>query len=458
MSKKYCLLAVLMLSAPFIYAQQKLTDNLFLKKLSNGLNILVVEDHSVPLVTLMMTFKAGSFTESDEVNGLTGLYQLMLGKGNKDYANQQAYNYHSGQLGINLQNNATSTEYATSYFTLPSANFKEALDFMNSAVRFPKLDPEELEKEKEITNNSLKQKESNPYYEFYKTIDQHLWGNLYSRKRPTGNPEVINAATVDALEKVKDKYYYPNNALLIVGGDITHETVFQEVEKIYGDWRPSAFDPAAKWPVPEFKPLAKQDYFIVESKLSTVPSIAVYWQGPDTRNDVASTYAADVFSYIINQNSSQLNQALVKSGLATSVGINYLTLKYVGPISLIVTPNPAKVRECMAELKKQIALMDNDDYLSADKIETAKRRLEIKKVREEEITSDYVHSLSFWWASASLKYFLGYNDNLQKVTQADIKNYIRKYIKNRPYCAGLLINPDLSAQINAKDFFKPTTN
>ncbi|MHB8208681.1 M16 family metallopeptidase [Mucilaginibacter sp.] len=454
MAPKYSLIILLTVSALFCNAQEKLTDNIFHKKLPNGLEILVVEDHSVPLATVVLSFKAGAFTEPDDMNGLTFLYMSMLGMGNKDYLNQQDLSYHAGGLGMGLRNSITADEYATTYFTLPAANFVKGLNFMNSAVRYPKMDGDELEKAKEIFSNHQSETESNPYSVLGDSIRKHLWGSLYSRKNPTGNLAVVNTATPVMLDVIKKRYFYPNNAIMIVGGDVAHEVVFKEVETIYGDWAPLLFNPFTKWPIPNFEPLKKSTYTIVESKQALVPYIEIYWQGPDTRNDIAATYTADVFSDIINQNSSKLNKALIQSGLASTIHINYLTCKYVGPISLVVVPNPNKIKECVAEIKRQIELMDSDDYFTIEQIETAKRMLEIKKIREEEITTNYVHTLSFWWTAASINYTLGYNDNLKKVTKDELKRYVDKYIKNRPYCAGLLINPELRAQSNADSFFK----
>jgi zinc protease len=451
--KIYSTVITIILISSLVDAQSKSSDNLFLKKLPNGLDVLVVEDHSVPLATIMMTFKSGAITESEKSNGLTALYQNMLYKGNKDYADQTDFNYRAGGLGIQESNSTTNYEYGKCYFTLPTVNLEAGLDYLNSAVRFAKMDPEELEKEKSIEDDQLKEKESGPFYALSDAMDQHLWGKLYSRKNPIGTHEVIKSATAALMDSVRLKYYYPNNALLIVGGDVSHENVFILAEKIYGSWKPSDFDPFKKWPIPEFKPLDQSDYFIVESANSRTPVIMITWHGPDTRKDVSATFAADVFSYLINQKLSKFNQSLVQSGLASSTNINYLTLKHVGPITLIVMPNPSKIRECVREVEKQISLMDDDAYLTDDQIQTAKRMLEIKKIRQEDITSDYVHTLSFWWASASLGYFRSYNDNLGKVSRADIKAYVQKYIKNRPHCAALLLNPDTREKVKPETFF-----
>ncbi len=454
MAQKYALIILLTVSALLCNAQEKLTNNIFRKRLPNGLEILVIEDHSVPLATVVLSFKAGSFTESDDMNGLTSLYLSMLNRGNRDYVSQQDAGYYAGGLGMQLRNTTTSDEYATTYFTLPAANFVKGLNFMNSAIRYPKMDGDELEKTKEVFSNQRSETDSNPYYVLGDSLRKHLWGSLYSRKNPNGDSRVINGATPATLDVIKKRYFYPNNAIMIVGGDVAHEVVFKEIETVYGDWAPAPFDPFTKWPIPAFEPLRKSTYTIVESKQVHAPYIAIYWQGPDTRNDITATYTADVFSDIINQNSSKLNKALIQSGLASSVQIGYLTCKYVGPISLFITPNPDKIKECVEEVKRQIELMDSDDYFTEEQIETSRRMLEIKKIKEEEITTNYVHTLSFWWAAASINYTLGYNDNLKKVTKTELKRYVDKYIKNRPYSAGMLINPDLRAQSNADSFFK----
>lgn len=450
MTKKlYLFSSLFIFISSALFAQKQLSNNMYMTKLPNGLDVLVVEDSSVPLASIMMTFKAGEFTESENDNGLTGLYMSMWLKNNDHYND---FWYNAGGLGIKYLNTTTTEESANIFFTLPKSNLEKGLDFMNSAVRTARMNPDELEKEKKSAEDQILEKQSNVYFSFFSDMRHHLWGDLYSRKN-LANREAIRAANLDQLKAIKDKYFYPNNAVLIVAGDVEHNQVFNEVAKIYGDWQASGFDPFKKWPIPEFKALTKFDYFISEAKSSKVPAIYIQWQGPDTRNDLTSTYAADVFSDIINQKMSKFNKALVQSGLALSTNIGYLTLKHVGPISLMVRPNPSKVKECMDAVKKQIALMDSDDYLSEEQIKIAKRMLEIKKVRQEEITSDYIHTLAFWWASASINYFVSYNDNLEKVSKKDVKAYIQKYIKGKPYCAGLMISPELKSQITPEVFF-----
>ena len=448
----YMLSALALVANAGITFSQTLPANMFRNKLNNGLEVLVIEDNSVPLATIEIACKNGSYTESPEYNGLSHLYEHMFFKANKDYPSQEKFMDRISELGISF-NGTTSQERVNYFFTLPKYNLYEGLEFMNSAIRYPLFNEEEMRKENIVVDGEFQRQESNPYFALFDEMNRHLWGDLYSRKNVIGDHDIIRSATPAKMDTIKNKYYWPNNSLLSVVGDVKHDEVFKLIDKIYGDWKPSSFDPFKKWPLPEFKPLQKTDYFIVESDLSRVPFVMFNWHGPDTQKDIPATYAADVFSFIMDQNSSKLSKSLVDAGLALQVNIHYLTQKHVGPISLFVVPNPSKVKECIEEVKRQIALMDSDDYVTDEQIETAKRMLEIDLIRDKEITSEYVHTVSFWWASASIDYYNGYLENLRKINRADLQRYVRTYIKNKPYCAGMLINAELKEQLKPQEFF-----
>ncbi|TDQ11622.1 M16 family metallopeptidase [Pedobacter metabolipauper] len=435
------------------FSQQKPGGNLHFKKLPNGLEVIVVVDNTVPLVTIETACRNGSFTETDEYNGLSHLYEHLFFKANKDYPTYESFTNKSNELDIT--SNATTREEVVNYFfTLPAANLKPGLKFMNSAIRYPKFIKEDMVMENEIVNAEFTRHESSPVFALIEANSRHMWGSNYSRKNVIGNHDVILSATPEKMDSIKNKYYWPNNSVLVIAGDVKVEEAFSAAESIFGNWKASPFDPFKKWPIPEFKPLTKNDYYIVESTNSPVPYMLLSWHGPDTRNDVKGTYVADVFSFIVNQNGSKMKKALINSGLAQAADVNYYTQKYTGPISFMVNPNPSKVRECYEEVLKQIALWDDENYLSDVQIERAKRLLSIEQVDRREVTSDYSHLLSFWWASASVDYYTNYEENVNKVTRKDLIDYVKKYIKDKPFCAGLMMNKDAISTIKPQEFFK----
>ena len=178
------------------------------------------------------------------------------------------------------------------------------------------------------------------------------------------------------------------------------------------------------------------------------------WHGPDTRGDRPATYAADVFSFILSQNSSKFQKELIDKGLAFQANVGYQTLKYTGPIEIVVVPNPANVTACAQALKDQIAQWDSPDYITDEQLENAKRQLEIQNLQEFDVTSSLSHNLAYNWCSADLDYFYNYIANVKKVTKEDLQNYVRKYIKGQNYCAGLLINPAQKDQLKPETFWK----
>jgi len=434
---KKLLALVCLLALGTVASGQTLPSNFFLTKLKNGLEVLVIEDRTVPLVTVEICVKNGSYTESPEYNGLSHLYEHMFFKANKDIPNQEAFLNRTNELGMQW-NGTTSNERVNYFFTLNKKFINEGLEFMNSAIRYPLFDEKEMKNENPVVDGEFQRAESNPTFWLFNDMDRKLWGENYSRKNVIGDHNIILTATTAKMQVIQQKYYHPNNSILVIAGDANHDEVFKKAAAIFESWPNSGFDPFAKYPIPEFKPLTQSELFFTENPNARNNIILQAWHGPDTRHDLKATYAADVFSFIVQQKSSKFQQELVESGLAFYANINYSTCKYVGPINLILVPNPAKVKEAMAKLEEQISMWSRDDYFTDEQLETAKTQLAISDARSREQTSQFIHTVTYWWASASIGYYTDYVANLKKVTRADIKEYVTKYIQGKPHLTGVL--------------------
>jgi zinc protease len=434
-----CLLLWVTISA---HAQKNWPANTHYSKLPNGLEVLVLEDNSVPLVTVEIAVHNGAYTESPEYNGLSHLYEHMFFKANKDIPSQEKYLDRVHELGISF-NGTTSNERVNYFFTLGSKEVNEGLKFLNSAIRYPLFLADEMKKENPVVDGEFQRAESNPFWPLIDKFNHKMWGSLFSRKNAIGDHQIILTATPEKMNVIKDKYYYPNNSILIVAGDIKNDVVIKKITEIFGDWKPSDFDPFQKWPIPEFAPLNPADSlsFVAIGPNAQVPAMEIGWIGPDSRNDIKNTLVADVFSYILTQKNSKFQKALIDSGYAYQANINYQTQKHAGPITLLLIPNPEKFKQAFKVLQDQMNQFDAADYYTDEQIETAKIKLANQEKYGTEVTSQFAHTLSSWWCIASLDYYFNYSNEINKVTRADLQEYVRKYIKGKPCVKGLLLNP-----------------
>ena len=437
-----------LLVSNFTKAQsEKLPSNFFMSKLDNGLEMLVIEDRTVPLATIEICTRNGSYTEPPEYNGLSHLYEHMFFKANKDYPSQEKFLERIKELGI-VFNGTTSNERVNYYVTLGNYNLKPGLEFINSAIRFPLFDQEEMKKENVVVDGEFQRNESNPVFFLINELNYKMWGDHYCRKNPIGDHAIIRSATPEKMKVIQNKFYHPNNSILCVAGDVDHAEVFNQIKEIFGSWPASPVDPFKRWPIPEFYPMVDQNNFVVINENAKSPFIIGGYQGPDTRNDVAATYAADVFSTILNLKTSALQKALVESGLAFNASLNYQTCKFTGPIQVFMVPNPARIKEAVKVLQDEIKKWDSDTYFTDEQLNTAKSQLEISDAFGKEKTSDFVHTVTYWWASASIGYYTNYNENVKKVTREDIKSYVRKYIQKQPSAWGVLVDPKTKSTMN----------
>jgi zinc protease len=438
-----------------LFSQPRLPAGYYWQKLSNGLEVVVIENSKVPLATIEIAVKNGAYTEGAEYSGLSHLFEHMFFKANKDYPTQEKLLKRTQELGA-IWNGTTSEERVNYFFTFNKDSLNAGLKFINAAIRFPIYRPEDMQKERPVVDGEFQRAESDPGFQIYYEMGRRVWGNNFTRKNPIGDHNIINTATPEKMMIIKDKYYYPNNSVLVIAGDVQHEEAFASASRIFSDWQTSGFDPHQKYPIPEFAPLTSTEYFVKESSIAKTPYVMYEWQGPDTRHDSAGTIAADVFSTIVGMNSSKWQQALVDKGLATYAGVGYQTQKYVGPITIFVVPNPNKLKECHQEIMKQVSMWNQADYFTDEQLNDAKQIIRRNQIRRDEKPSDLPHQFTFWWCTATPDYYTDYVNNIMKVNRADIQKYIGNYISGKHYVAGMILNADMNKAANSSQFFRPT--
>jgi zinc protease len=428
-------------AAPARLPQAQLVNRI----LANGLEIIVLEDHSVPLITIEMAARNGSFTEPPELNGLSHLYEHMFFKTNRAVANQEEYLHKIGQLGI-AYNASTREEVVNYFFTTTSPNLRTAMQFMRDSIRYPLFDEKEFEREREVVIGEIDRNESNPFYFLNKEMNDRLFYKYPSRKEPLGNRQTVSTATPAMMRLIQSRYYVPNNSVLVVTGDVNPEEIFKLAQEFYGDWPRREKDPFVEFPLVEHPPIAKSEGTVITQPIQNV-IVNIGWHGPSIGKDDAATYAADVFSFILTQPNSRFQRALVDSGITAGAGIGYYTQRNVGPISIIVQTTPDKAHAAIKAIYNEVAHFNDKDYYTDGQLESAKALLEADDLYSREKLSDYSHTLSFWWSSTGLDYFRGYLGRLRATSREDISRYVTTYIQEKPHVGLALLSTEAQDKI-----------
>lgn len=444
------------------------------KVLSNGFEVIVLPDNSIPLVTVEIAVRNGSFTEPPELNGLSHLYEHMFFKPNsaalvyqcetalrqgplnaygqqictnplklKSEIGDVKYLNEIDQIGI-VNNAETHEEVVNYYFTTTQPHLANSMRFIRDSIRFPVFDEEQFAGEREVVLAELTRHESQPGLYLEKAMMEKLFYKYPTRKMPGGTRETVSAATTEKMRLIQSRYYVPNNSALIVTGDVDPQKVFQLAEELFGDWK-RAEDPFKQFPMVEHPPLPKSEGVIVEQPVSNV-LLQIGWHGPSIGVDDKSTYAADVFSYIVQQANSRLQRTMVDSKLTTVTNVHYYTQRNVGPIRMTMVTSPDKAKLALKTLYAEINKFTDPNYFTDEELENAKTLLEAEDLYRREKLSEYSHTLSFWWSSTGVDYYRGYHKNLRAITRDDINRYIKTYIQNKPHIGVALISSELQQE------------
>lgn len=417
-------------------------------RLKNGLEVLVVEKHDAPLVTIEIAVKTGSFTETPETNGLSHLYEHMFFKGNAALPTQERYMARVSELGISF-NGTTSTERVNYFFTLPSRNFAAGMKFMQDALLRPLFNQEELVAERAVVIGEYDRNEADPRHYLREGLREQLYGDQAYRKNPLGEREVILAATQDTMRAFQARYYVPNNSCLLIVGDVNLTEARVLAERLFGPraW-PKGKDPHAlpRSPLPRLSE-SRSFLSIKDTPLQVLGGV---WPGPDVGRDERATFVADVWGTLLGLPHGRFQRTFRDGGLADSVGMNYYTQREGGEISFDAVCRDGKLLQVRDTLLAEIAAMAEPGYWSEQDLALAKRTLRIGRAYEGQSGAELSHTLSFWWASSSLDYYRDYLEACGSVTLDELRSFVRNYLVGRPMVLGALLSAAKQKELGLK--------
>ncbi|MEP6717923.1 MAG: pitrilysin family protein [bacterium] len=203
--------------------------------LSNGLLVVIVADQRLPLVSYRLIFRSGDAHDPVELPGLADMLTGLLTEGTPSRTSREIAD-EVARLGATLQAGASS-DYTTVAASSLTTFSDEILELMADVALRPMFPENEVELTRQNTKESLKQQRAQPSFLASEMVARVMYGfHPYSVTAPT--PKAIDATTREKLIEFHRAKFVPNNAVLVVAGDVEQDTLLQRIEELFGNWQP----------------------------------------------------------------------------------------------------------------------------------------------------------------------------------------------------------------------------
>lgn len=392
---------------------------------SNGLKILLAENHNSPVVTVMPLYRVGSRNEAVGHTGATHILEHMMFKGVKDGRTGEVYNFPDRFRKYGGEWNATTWFDRTNYFeTVPARHLELCLATEADRMRNLEIKEEERVTEMTVVRSELEIGENNP--------DRVLLQKLYAHafvEHPYHHPTIgwtsdVEAITVERLKAFYDVYYWPNNTTLLLIGDFESAKALELVAKYYG------VHPASPHPIPDVvtvepKQEGERRFEIVRT--GDAPRVAVGYHVPQATH--ADTYAVAAVAAILGggRKTSRLYQALVDTKLASSCFTWHFEQRDPGMIMVFATPAEGVSHEAVeaaiyAELDKLAKSGVEADELKRAKL--SNRKQTVLAASDPMRLADAIGEAE---SVADWTFYTTYGDKLDAVTSEDIQRVSAQY-------------------------------
>ncbi len=412
--------------------------------LDNGLTVLTKEVHTAPVVSVQVWYKVGSRNEIKGENGISHQLEHLMFKGTTDRPVQ------FGRLfsALGSQFNAFTSYDETAYFGTVQQDKLEALltleaDRMKNAL----IGSEQLTSEKRVVISELQGYENSPEYRLNREVMRNAFPNRAYGLPVGGTKADVEKFTVEQVRNYYQTYYSPENATLVITGDFATEPVLKVVKEAYGkltktgngDARTQRRGNTLTTPSSSASNVTKTP--IVLKQPGSAALLQALYPLPDIKHpDVP---AIDVMDAILTGGrSSRLYQALVESGLASSVSGGAVELIEPGWYEINATAAPGQELRKIAQVLQESFAKLQQQPVSSEELNRAKTQLQASYVLgNQDITSQ-----------ASL---LGYNQ-----TVADDYRFIEQYLgaiaKVTPTQVQKVAKTYLNPAKQTIGFFEPT--
>ncbi|UVK49262.1 insulinase family protein (plasmid) [Mesorhizobium sp. AR07] len=426
-------------TAPVLAANDDIKATNFL--LDNGMEVVVIPDNRAPIVTHMVWYKIGSADEPPGKSGIAHFVEHLMFKAAT--INHAAGEFDRAVAEIGGSHNAfTSQDYTAFYETVAPPALEQMMSFEADRMFNLSITDDDIKTERDVIIEERRSRiDNDPQAVLGEAVDATLWQNQPYRIPVIGWMQEMEKLDWTDARAFYDKYYTPNNAVLVVAGDVAPETVKALAEKTYGTV-PAAPGLTRIRPV-EPGQNTKRTVTLTDARVS-VPNFSTHWVVPSYRTaERGEAEALDLLAEILGggTRSRLYQQLVVKQGIAAEAGAHFEgTMLDASYFSIHGSPRgDAKLADIEAAVDAEIARIARDGVTS-DELDKAKDRY-VRSVifahdQQDSIASMYGSTLA---TGGNLKDVEERPDRIRKVTADQVKAVAARYLVSDHSTTGYLL-------------------
>ncbi len=383
-------------------------------RLQNGLEVILEENHAAPVIAMSAWVRVGSADEPDRLAGIAHVFEHMLFKGTKKRGVGQIAREVEGAGGeINAWTGHDETVY---HLVLASAFFGTGLDVLSDALQNSTFDPGELERERKVVLEEIKQGLDDPdrvaaQALFSAAFDQHPYG------RPViGSPATVSTMSRDDLLRFFADHYVASNTTIVIVGDFSAAAARAAIEAAFGRM-PQGL------PMPARPVQPPQQGLRVVATARDVKELQLHFGFHVPAINHEDVPALDLLAVVLGQGeSSRLHVEVVRNRALVTGASAYNFLARDPGLLMVSAHRPAgRVEDAARAILDEVFRLTHEDP-SPEEFAKARTILESDRIYERETVQGYAHKLGFFAAIArDADHETRYLERLARLSPADLR-------------------------------------
>jgi zinc protease len=435
----------LLLTPPLAVAAPVM-DNTFETTLANGMRVVVREDHRAPTAVQMVWYRVGSIDEHDGVTGVAHVTEHMMFKGTPRVGPGE-FNRRVASVG-GRDNAFTSTDYTAYFQQVPASQLKAVMVLEADRMRHLTLEPTGYSKEIQVIMEERRMRtDDQSSARVHEAMNAVAWQAHPYRRPVIGWMSDLEQMTVADVRDWYRRWYVPNNATLVVVGDVNHQQVFGWAKQTYGAIPARALPERKQYE----EPVQTGQRQLEVKAPADLPLLVMGWKAPrlnDPRKDM-DPYALEMLAQILDgHDAARLPTALVREQqVAVSIDTSYDSTNR-GPSMFMVQASPRPghtVEQLEQSIRGALAEVANKGVTDQE-LARARSQLRASEVYKKDsvmgqaMEIGMLETLGYGWQSSPLML-----EKLNQVTAADVQRVAQSYFKDDQLTIARLVPQPLDA-------------